>query len=161
MKLAIKIIAAISLFGLLATVGSVGWFLYEWSREMSPATYAVWLDADPAVYANVDSIDEQDLQWFAYAYDENKFADALPGAERLPKIADANGFIPAFKLGDDTFVLTYKWVNSSAGLAISDSQNFKNKIESLDHCFRVRHLSDNIYEWDLDPEAPNLSENDR
>ena len=74
---------------------------------------------------------------------------------------DANGHVPAFKLGDDTFVLTWKWVNSSAGLAISNSQSFKSKIESLDHRFRVRRLSGNIYEWDLDLEAPHPEENVR
>ncbi len=154
MKLSFKFIAAICLLTFLVSAAAVGWFLYDMSREMSPATYARWLDADSTVYATVDSIDETQLQRFAYAYDENEFVNAIPNAARLPKIADANGNIPAFKLGDDTFVITWKWVNSSAGLAISDSQNFKSKIESLDHCFRVRHLSGSIYEWELDLEAP-------
>ncbi len=159
MKLATKILAAIILFGIVAAAGSVAWFLYDWSREMSPATYVLWLDSDPAVYANVDSIPETDLQLHAYAHDKNKYANAIPNATRLPKIADVNGYVPAFKLGDDTFILTWKWVNSSAGLAISDSPDFKTKIESLDYCFRVRHVSGNIYEWDLDLESPKPDEN--
>ena len=156
MKHVPKILAAIVLLGIVLAAGSVGWFLYDWSREMAPITYQPWLDTSPTVYTNVDSIAESDLQWFAYAYDENEFVDAIPNATRLPKIADPSGRIPAFKLGDDIFILTWKWVNSSAGLAISEDGNFKNRIESLDHCFRVRHVSGNLYQWDLDLETPHL-----
>ncbi len=106
MKLAVKILATMVLVGFVASAGSVGWFLYEWSCEMSPQTYVRWLDTDPAVYANVDSISESDLHWFAYAYDENQFADAIPRATRISNLADSNKHHPAFKLGDDIFVLT-------------------------------------------------------
>ena len=159
MKHVAKILAAIVLLGIVLAAGSVGCFLYDWSREMSPTTYQPWLDASPTAYINVDSIAESDLPWFAYAYDENEFVDAIPNATRLPKIADSSGRLPAFKLGDDIFILTWKWVNSSAGLAISEDGDFKNRIESLDHRFRVRHISANVYEWDLDLETPHPDEN--
>ena len=97
MKLATKILAAIVLLGFVAAVGSVAWFFVDWSREMSPATYVTWLDTDPTVYANVDSIPESDLQLYAYAFERNKYANAIPDSTRLPKIADSNGHVPAFK----------------------------------------------------------------
>ncbi|WP_161604826.1 hypothetical protein, partial [Roseiconus nitratireducens] len=153
MNLATKSLAAIILFGLIAAVAFASWLFLDWSREISPATYASWLDTDRAVYADVDSVSESDLQLYAYAYERNKYADAIPEATRLPRIANADGYVPAFKLGDDTFILVWKWVNSSAGLAISDSSDFKTKIETLDDRFRVRHVSGNIYEWDLDLES--------
>jgi hypothetical protein len=113
----------------------------------------------PGRVRKVDSVSEFDLQMFAYIYDKNKYADAIPGATRLPKIADGRGRIPAFKLGDDFFVITWKWVNHSAGLAISDSPDFISKIESLDECFRISHISGDIYEWDLDLENPREDPN--
>lgn len=159
MRLVAKIFAGIVLTGLVAAIGAVTWFLMDWSREISPATYVAWLDSNPAVYAEVDSISETDLSLRAYAYDQNTFANAFPGALRLPKIADAKGHVPAFRLGDDIFIVTWKWVNSSAGLAISDSPEFKTKIESIDHCFRIRHLSGNVYEWNLDLDDPPPDQN--
>lgn len=151
-----KIFAFITGFGLLAAGVVVAWFAHGWSQEMSPESFMPWLATEPSVYANVDSIAESDLQFHAYAYETNKYADAIPGSNRLPKIADAEGFIPSFKLGDDIFVITWKWVNESAGLAISNSPDFKSRTESLDHGFRVRRLSESIYEWKLDLEAPSV-----
>ena len=159
MKLATKILAATVLLGFVVAPGYVAWLFYDWSREMSPVTYASWLDSDPAVYAEVDSVSGADLQFHAYVYDKNKYVNAIPNATRLPQIADGNGYVPAFKLVRHTFILTWKWVNSSAGLAISDSTDFKTKIETLDNCFRVRHVSGNIYEWSLDLETPHPDEN--
>ena len=138
-----------------ARLGFVAWALFDWSREMTPETYLHWLDTNPSVYAGVDSVPESELDKFAYAYDENQFADAIPKATRRPRIANSQGHVPAFKLGDDVFVLTWKWVNSSAGLAISESPDFQKRIESLDYRFRVRRLAENIYAWNLDLEAPH------
>ena len=160
MKLAAQLISTAIILCLLIAAFAI-WFLYGWSREMSPETYAIWLDADPARYRTVESIPESDLQLFAYAYEKNKFVDAIPGAARRPKIADDNGHVPAFKLGDDVFILTWKWTNNSAGLALSDSPNFISKIESLDDHFRVRHLSGNIFEWKLDLDSPRSGTNAR
>ena len=158
MKLSTKILLGISASVLLAGFASVALLLYGMAREMRPSTYAGWLDSSPAVYAKVDSVKATEIGWFAYAYDENKFVNAIPGATKLPKIADQNGHLPAFKLGDDIFILTWKWVNSSAGLAVSNSDDFDSRIEALDHCFRVRHLSGNIYEWYLDLDKPRPGE---
>jgi hypothetical protein len=91
----------------------------------------------------------------SYAYERNQYVDAFPRVTCRPKLADRNGRVPVFKFGDDIFVLTYKWVNSSAGLAISADSNFKNKIESVDHCFRVQHIGGSVYQWDLDLERPS------
>ncbi|MCA9168607.1 MAG: hypothetical protein KDB23_13120 [Planctomycetales bacterium] len=154
MKRAIRVILMIVAGATVASFVAFGWLLYDASRAMRPATYLQWLDASRSVYANVDSISESDLERHAYLYRENKFVDAVPDATRLPPTADASGHVPAFKLGNDIFILTWKWVNRSAGLAISDSQDFKSRVESISYCFRVHHLSGNIYEWVLDLETP-------
>ena len=95
-----------------------------------------------------------DLTMRSYAYERNQYVDAFPRATSRPKLADKTGCVPVFKFGEDIFVLTHKWVNSSAGLAISIDPQFKQKIEALDHCFRVEHLRDSIYQWDVDMERP-------
>ncbi len=154
MKYTAIILAAIILTGVVAGAGVIAWLMFDLSREWSPKTYMEWLDSDPAVFAHVDSVAESRLRDHAYAYESNEYTNAFPAADRLPKTADANGHVPSFKLEDDIFIITSKWVNSSAGLAISDASDFITRIESLDPGFRVRHLAGNIYRWDLDLEAP-------
>lgn len=159
MKTTTKILFAIVAFGFLVAGVSMVWLLGESRSEMNPATFASGLSSDISAYSNIDIIAEDELQRFAYCYEQNKFANAFPKSSRLPKLADQNGCVPAFKLGDDIFILTWKWVNSSAGLAISDSPDFKKRIETLDQCFRVRHISGHIYQWELNLETAGPNEN--
>ena len=118
-------------------------------RPSSPASFVASLSLDPATYANVDSISKGDLVMRTYAYERNQYVDAFPGAKSLPKLADGKGHVPVFRFGDDIFVLTYKWVNSSDGLAISSDKDFKSRIEAIDHSFLIRPIRDNIYQWEL------------
>lgn len=117
-----------------------------------PSTYLDDLSTDPATYAEVATIKADELTQYAYLYDLNQYANALPDVASKPKVADSDGKVPAFKLDDDIFVITYKWVNFSSGLAISDDPGFKTKIEKIDAAFNVKHLRDNIYQWEFDPE---------
>lgn len=133
-----------------STCGVVGWILYTVLLERSPETYARWLDVDPNTFANVDVIAESDLIDNAYNYDANKYADAIPGATRVPKVANEKGLLPVFKIDSDVFVITHKWVNASAGLAISESQDFANRVDAMSHGFRVWRISDGVFGWNLD-----------
>lgn len=153
MKPSPVILAVFVLLGILIPASAISWIAFDWSRERSPRTYAKWLDTTPSVYTGVEPVAKSDLVMRAYAYELNKYVDAIPNASRYPRIADENGFVPAFRLNENTFILTWKWKNSSAGLAISDSPDFESQIESLDDRFQVRHLSDNVYEWTLDLET--------
>ncbi len=161
MKFVLKTLAVTIIAVFIAATISFAWLLYDWKREMSPSTYLHWLNTKAATYETVDTIVASDLQWYAYAYDENKFVNAIPDATRLPNVADTNGRLPAFKLESDIFVVTWKWVNSSAGIAISNSPDLIARVTKLDNCFRVRHVTGNIYEWDLDLETPSPGENRR
>jgi hypothetical protein len=146
--LALLIIAAISCAGF---IGSFAWHAY---RVIRPETFGAHLITTPGLYEQTNSIEPEDLDWFAYAYDENVFVDVLSDKSILPTVADEQGRVPAFRLGDDVFVITNKWINDSRGLAISNDENFVAKIESLNEHIRVWHLRDDIYCWGLDLERP-------
>jgi hypothetical protein len=146
MKRRVKAVIAIILVTLAACAALVIWTVRDWARQMDPATYASDLDTNPASYAHVTSITETDLVRVAYSYEENTYADAFPNTSRRPNLENAVGHLPAFRLGEDIFVITHKWVNLSAGLAVSDSPDFKNRLETTDHRFEVNHLSGHIYE---------------
>jgi hypothetical protein len=120
------------------------------AKSINPETYVMWLTNDRTVYENVDSIPVADLDWFAYAYNENKFVDAIPDSPIIPNVANEEFEIPAFKLDEDIYLITYKWVNESAGLVISTDENFENKFKAIDSKIKVKRISDRIYRWDLD-----------
>lgn len=122
-----------------------------------PSAYVDNLSTDPATYSQIDTIAPDDLSLHSYGFERNQLVDALPDVRRKPNVADAAGNVPAFKMGDDVFVITYKGRNESSGLAISNDPEFKTRIENIDPCFQVEHIRDNIYQWTLDLERYALS----
>jgi len=149
MKNAGKILLFGFIIGVVAIGGSAAWYLYESRIRIFPETYEPWLNSDPAAYAHVDSVPENDFQLYAYDFSRNKYANAIPNTNRTPNIAATNGHVPSFKIGDDIFIITFKWVSRSSGLAISDSPNFAKNLEALDEYVTVEKLSDKTYAWFL------------
>ena len=147
-----KIIRTILLLSAIVGVVAIGcsvWSLYEYRSRIFPETYEPWLDSSPSVYAHVDSVPEADFQLYAYDFSRNKYANAIPNASRTPNVAADNGHVPSFKIGDDVFIITFKWVSRSSGLAISTSPDFAKNLESLDDYITVEKLSDDTYAWFL------------
>ena len=148
MKTIRTVLLLIAIFGLVVVGGSARG-LYEYRLRIFPETYASWLDTSPLAYAHVDSVAEADFQLYAYDFSRNKYANALPNASRTPSLAAANGHLPSFKIGDDIFIITFKWVSRSSGLAISPSPDFATNLESLDDYVTVEKISDDTYAWFL------------
>ncbi len=139
----------ILLFVAVVIACSGAWRFYGERIQIFPETYAPWLNTEPSVYAHVDSVLETDFKFHAYSFQENKYADAFPNTFRTPNVAATNGHVPSFKIGDDIFIITFKWVSRSSGLAISDSPDFARNLESLDEYVTVEKISDKIYAWFL------------
>ena len=125
-------------------------FLFILFSPSRPTSFVDDLSTDPATYSQIESISHDFLTLHSYGYERNKYVDALPNVRSKPNVADSAGNVPAFRMDDDIFIITYKWVNASSGLAISDDPEFKTKIETIDDAFRIQHIRDNIYQWDLD-----------
>ncbi len=49
-----------------------------------PEAYVECLSVDPATYANVESIEREDLTIRAYAYERNQYVDAFPDLKTPP-----------------------------------------------------------------------------
>jgi len=128
-------------------------------RPTNVAAYATHVSLDPAAYANVDDVNLLDFGMRTYAYERNQYLGVLDGDIAPPQIADDSGRVPVLKYDGDIYIILHKWVNESGGLAISDDPDFKTKLETLDHCFRVEHLHGNVYSWDNDLETPGPNEN--
>ena len=149
MKPAKKILVLVAAAAVVAIIACPMWFLYDRRTQIFPETYRPWLVTDRAVYANIDSVAESDFQLYAYGFYRNKYVNAIPNARRTPNVANDNGDVPSFEIDDDIFIVTFKWVSRSSGLAISDSPNFAAKLEGLDEYVSVKHLDENIYTWNL------------
>lgn len=142
-------VGVIVVVGMAGALGTGAWKLYEVRLRIFPSSYQPYLNTDASVYSNVDMISESEFGCNAYAFDRNRYADAIPGAWPSSNIADSNGHVPAFKIGDDIFVVTFKWVNRSSGLAISESPHFLQDLEAMDDYVSVEHLSGNLFAWIL------------
>ncbi len=154
-----RTIAAIVAAFAIYCVATIAYLMFHfWPAK--PSSYADSLSLDPAIYSRVNTITSEQLELHAYAYERNQRVDAFPGSSSPPQLADDNGHVPVFRFDGDVFLLTFKWVNSSSGLAISSDPNFRSKIETTSHCFRVKHVTDTVYEWSLDLERPHSNQHE-
>ena len=122
---------------------------------VQPSKYADALSTDANTYASLTPIPADLIVQHAYAYESNPFVNALNQTKAPPKIAhpiiaNPQGQLPAFRFGEDVFVIIDKGRNYSAGLAISSDPEFSKKIEAVQAHFRVRHISGEVYQWNLE-----------
>jgi hypothetical protein len=89
-------------------------FLKQRIEAGSPRAIVARINADELRNLEVKTVEDLELHAYDYQRNERREIPSL-SHERLNMMAD--GRLPAFKFKDFTFVILYKWINCSWGVA--------------------------------------------
>ena len=143
------------LFFFSVSTATVCCFPYARLLSSDPAAFAKHLSVDRSIYDDASVISAKNLWVHAYGYQRNSYLDVFKDRPSFFPMTAKDGKVPAFKVGDDVFVVIYKWKNNSQGLAISNDYEFVSNLQKLDNGFQAIEIDEkkNIYEWSFDAEA--------
>ena len=125
-------------------------YLVMANSRIRPEIYVGCLVTDQAMYASLESVEDDKFLDRLYYYQDSECVAGISQQRLMPNTANDQNLVPAFKYDGDTFIITYKWVNFSRGLAISKRDDFVAKLQSLDRGLTAWPLGDNVYGWDLE-----------
>ena len=118
-----------------------------------PETYADSLLTKEETYANLERVERDCFLDRLYYYQDSECVPAMPSQKLMPNTANDENLVPAFRYDGDIYIITYKWVGFSRGLAISDSDDFIVRLQSVDRGLTAWHIRDNVYGWDLETDS--------
>ena len=145
MKTLLTRIGIAGLVCLLLFAGCV--YLVMANSRIRPEIYVSALATDQDVYSSLENVETNYLLDRLYHYEANEFVAAISQQRLMPNTTNDQNLVPALKYDGDTFIITYKWVNFSRGLAISKGDDFVAKLQSLDRGLTAWPLGDNVYGW--------------
>ena len=125
-------------------------YLVMANSRIRPEIYVGSLVTDQDIYATLETVEAGDLLDRLYYFKDSECVAAISQQRLMPNTVSDQNLVPAFKYYGDTFIITYKWVNFSRGIAISSNDGFIAKVQSLDRGLTAWPLGDNVYGWDLE-----------